>query len=421
MSVRWLLAAAPACDPVLHMTKPSNSSLAQDRRGATSIMVAAMAPVLLGLAAMVVDTGMWVAGQTQLQVQADAAAMGSAFMLTQPGFLSLDSSSKAAALQAVAAAEAQGVSARLAPNASTPAVTWSSTSVTVTLTSQTSSYFLGVFNIAAPRVRAVAKAGFQPSTPCVLALATSGVALLLDNVGTVTATQCPVTVNAGLTVNSGTVSGSAVNVKGAVTMTGGGNSISPAPSSMSSAAADPFAGQQAPGRGTCVSHPDYTQYGTYTASPGTWCSNTTVGGNGSTITFSPGVYYVVGNLIFNNASITSANGVTFVVTGNLSWTNYSNTPSQITAPSSGATAGIAFWQPCASGQTSSFQGGSTLQVSGAIYAPCSSADIGNNAQIVAPSGGSMSFISNTLYVHGSGALRAANRSSSSGTTPVLML
>lgn len=402
------------------MITPSYSSLAQDRKGATAIMVAAMAPVLLGLAAMVVDTGMWVAGQTQLQIQADAAAMGSAFMLTQPSFLSLDLLSQVAALQAAATAEVQGVSARLSLNVSTPAVTWSATSVTVTLTSQTSSYFLGVFNIAAPRVRAMAKAGFQPATPCVLELGIGGVSMLLDNTATVSATLCPVTINAGLLVNSGALSGSSVNVLGAVTLAGGGNSISPPVSVFTSVALDPYAGQQAPARGACASHPDYTQYGTHTASPGTWCGNTTVGGNGSTITFNPGVYYVAGDLTFNNASITSANGVTFVVTGNLNYTNYSNTPTQITAPSSGATAGIAFWQPCGVGQTSSFQGGSTLQVSGAIYAPCSNVDMGNNAQVTAPANASMSFISSTLHVHGSASLRAAARNSTSGSTPVLL-
>ena len=94
------------------------------------------------------------------------------------------------------------------------------------------------------------------------------------------------------------------------------------------------------------------------------------------------------------------------------WTNYSNTSTQITAPTSGATAGIAVWQKCrsAGGQTSSFQGGSTLLVSGAMYMPCSAVDIGNNAQLSAPLNQGFNLTAKSLYVHGSGALRTASTS-----------
>jgi hypothetical protein len=110
-----------------------------------------------------------------------------------------------------------------------------------------------------------------------------------------------------------------------------------------------------------------------------FCGNVTIGGNGSTDTFAPGIYYIYnGSLTFNNADITSANGVTFVLTGtnpgSFNWTNYSNTTT-LSAPTTGDTAGITVWQTgsTASGSTNTittdaFNGGSTLQLGGAFYA-----------------------------------------------------
>jgi hypothetical protein len=78
------------------------------------------------------------------------------------------------------------------------------------------------------------------------------------------------------------------------------------------------------------------------------------------------------------------------------------------------------WLVCnsnTSGQSISIQGGGKMQVGGTIYAPCASADIGNNATALQPpSGGSLSFIASQLYVHGSGSLSTA----SSPSTPAAM-
>jgi len=161
-----------------------------------------------------------------------------------------------------------------------------------------------------------------------------------------------------------------------------------------------------------------------------FCGNTTIGGNGTTDTFAAGTYYVVnGTLTFNNADVTSASGVTFVLTGSspgaFNWTNYSNT-TVMTAPTTGSLAGILIWQTCnASNSTNpanTFNGGGTLEASGEIYMPCGALDLNNDAQLTATSSGSFGVVASTIYATGSAGLSttASGGSSSSGGQLVLV-
>ena len=152
-----------------------------------------------------------------------------------------------------------------------------------------------------------------------------------------------------------------------------------------------------------------------------FCGNTTIGGNGTTDTFAAGIYYVVnGNLIFNNANVTQASNVTFVLTGSnpgsVQWTNYSNTV-QMTAPTTGSTAGIVFWQTCpASGSApaNTMTGGSTLNLAGAFYAPCGALQVSGNMNLGTVSGQSMSVVADTIYASGSASINATTTASSTG-------
>ena len=399
-------------------------------------MVGVMTPALLGIAGVTVDAGFWLIGQTRLQVAADAGAMGASYLLSSATFKAMSAATQTSTMQSVVLFEAQAAATKLAGTLTTPVtVSFSTTGTTpyatVTLTSQMNSYFFGAFGISAPLVRATAKAslvssGGGSSNACVLALATSGVGIQVDNSGTLTAASCTITSDSAgspsIYLNTGTITATSINAVGTVTQSNsGGNSMTPTSGTTVSAVSDPNSAKTAPAAGTCTAHADYTAYSstTYVANPATWCGNTIIGGNGSSIQFNPGIYYISGDLTFNNAIITSASGVTFVVTGNLAWTNYSNTTTQITAPTSGATSGIVFWQPCAASQTSSFQGGSTLALTGTIYAPCSVVDVGNNAQINAPLNSSMNVIVKTLYVHGSAAVRASTSGGGGSTTAAL--
>jgi hypothetical protein len=168
----------------------------------------------------------------------------------------------------------------------------------------------------------------------------------------------------------------------------------------------------------------------FTQAKNVFCGNTTIGGNSTSDTFAPGVYYVVnGNLVFNNAEVTQASGVSFVLTGNspgsFQWTNYSGNYS-LTAPTSGPTAGIAVWQTCPSSglaPANSFAGGSTLQMSGAFYTPCGALQLSNNAQITTASGGTLQVIADAIQVVGSAgiALTGGNTGSSGAHAAVRLV
>ncbi|MBV9734926.1 MAG: hypothetical protein JO209_03375 [Acidisphaera sp.] len=408
--------------------------LLAERRGGTAIISALLAPAMVGFAGLTVDTGLWYRQYERLQLAADAAALGAGRLLT-------DASATTADYQAAGLAEVNGITGgKLVGTLTTPitvSVGSNQQSVTVTLTSTANSYFSSVFSRSPPVMTASATAGSSQSSAnplCVLATSkTAQDAIDVDNSGSITAgTGCGIFANStasnAIYLNSGTVSATTVGTSGQISESNSGsNSLGGKTSQGAAAQQDPFASKTAPTPGSCNNPTNnFTAYGTYnfTQSANIWCGDVTIGGNGSTDTFAPGVYYVVnGNLIFNNADITSAAGVTFVLTGTtevggVEWTNYSNTTS-ISAPTTGATAGIVFWQTCADPSNTAantFNGGGTLELSGSFYAACGALNASNNAKIEAAGSSAMSVVASTIYATGSAAITAATSQSGSGSS-----
>lgn len=424
------------------------AALRPDRRAAVGLMVGVMAPGFFGMAAMVVDAGFWVIGQTRLQVAADAGAMAASYLLTNSTFQGYNAATQASTAQAVALAEAQSAATKLVGTINTPAVTIGSgyQSVTVKLTSQMPSYFFGVFGITAPLVSATAVATLKANGPCILMLAPSGTDIKVDNQGTVAAAGCPIGSNstsaASVYVNSGTVSGTAIDIPAPGTLStsnSGSNSVSPS-TATNLTGSDPDAKLGRPAYpsncnttgGNFNSSDSSTKVFTPAAQGGfsnpvyTFCGNTSFTGNGTTATFNAGTYYVVdGSLTFSNQNISTSGGTSFILTGsgpattgNFSWQNYSNTFA-INPATSGvaATPKIALWLACNTGgnQTATFNGGSTLSITGTVYMPCAAVNLSNNAVVSNPLNSSLSFIAYSLYATGSAALRTATSGSGGGS------
>ncbi|MBV9783502.1 MAG: hypothetical protein JO264_06745 [Acidisphaera sp.] len=422
---------APACRLV--------RALWRERRASTFLITALVAPVVVGFTGMAVDAGIWYCEYSRLQLAADAAALGASRLLG-------DSSATTADYQNAAYVEASGITGGnlighlVTPITVVPAANKLSVSVTVQSTADT--FFSAIFKIGRPAMATTATAGLNGSaTGCVLALdKTAANAIDVDNSGSITGSGCGIFSNSTATnsiyLNSGTVSGKTVGTVGGISeSSSGSNVLSPSPGNTNAAAeTNPLASMTAPTPGSC----NYTNYSatawqsnpySFTQSANVFCGNTTIGGNSTTDTFAPGIYYIVnGNLTFSNADITSASGVTFVLTGStpgsLSWTNYSNTTS-ITAPTTGPTAGIAFWQTCPSAgglaPANTLSGGGTLELSGDFYAPCGAVDANNNAQIIAAPSSSMSVIADTVYATGSAMIAASSTTSGSGSSGALAL
>ncbi|MDE2005486.1 MAG: hypothetical protein KGI51_02870 [Rhodospirillales bacterium] len=409
-------------------------SLRTDRRAAIAITAALMLPAIIGGGALILDGGMWMIEQARLQTAADAAANGAGYLLGVAALKSASQAQQQATFQAVALAEAQGAThgGALLGTMTTPvsvavASDWSH--VTVTLTASTKSVLAGFFGVASPILTATATVGSKPAGACVIALnASADDAIDVNNMGVVRASGCGIEANSSapdaIYLNSGTIDGTQIEAVGGFEKSNSGSNDTPeTPEDSVSPAADPFAALTPPGASGCdfPSGTGFTAWKStaYAFSPANntnvFCGNTTIGGNGSTDTFSPGIYYVIdGNLTFNNATITQASGVTFVLTGSnpgaVQWTNYSNTATNISAPTSGPTAGLVFWQECGTGgssPTNTMAGGSSLVLNGSFYAPCGKLSMSNNAQLKAASGCGMSVVADTIEAVGSAGIAAA--------------
>ena len=423
---------------------------ARDQRAAVALMVGVMTPALIGAGAVVVDGGFWLVGQSRLQVAADAGAMSAGLLLQNKTVQLLSAADLTRIFETSATSEAQRAAPRLAGALQEVSVDWDRQGyswVRVTLKSQMTSYMAAVLNVRAPLTQASAKAEVKkgkPSVPCLLTVGQLGKGIEVDNQGRIIADKCPVASNSlglpSIYVNSGSIVASAISAVGTITKSNSGsNVLDPASLSANAAASvDPFAARSLPVPGACnVTNGRYTAYRPtpYNFAPATagayvFCGNTVIGGNGTTARFAPGTYYVVnGDLTFSNAIVTQATDVAFVLTGtqpgSFSWTNYSNTVTTIKAPTVGDLAGIAVFQACGklNAQSGSFQGNSTLQISGALYLPCGKVDVGNNAVLKAGTDEAFSIVANSVYAHGSGTIRTAagvDGSGGAGTTAVVL-
>jgi hypothetical protein len=364
----------------------------------------------------------------------------------------LSSTTTTSAYQAAALIEVNGVTGGASIGTLQTPVSVSAPSpysqVTVTLTSTPDSYFTRALGITPSTMTATATASGTAPTPaaCLLALSkTASPAIQVDNQGSTIASGCPIfsdsTSATSIYLNSGTIKGTNIGAAGGVVTSNSGSNVlsttsGTPPTSYAPSESDPLASTPAPSYGACnYNNLSDTSYKStpYALTPGVYCGNTTIGGNGSSDTFAPGTYYIVnGNLTFNNANVTSAPGVTFVLAGSspgsFQWTNYSNTTT-MTAPTTGSYAGILVYQACnssGSAPASTFNGGGTLQITGDIYTPCGALDLSNNAQLKAVATTTngvvtqtnFGVVANSIYVTGSAGLSTATATSSGSSSTV---
>jgi len=167
-----------------------------------------------------------------------------------------------------------------------------------------------------------------------------------------------------------------------------------------SAVADPYANRTAPTVGACGSNPTSSSGGGYngnyangaatTIYPGVYCGDITPG---APLTMSPGVYIIKGGSLKDQGGhgtlsggvctgtggyINATGGVTIYLVPNGSTTGNLQVSSclAITAPTTGNTAGMAFWVDKTEklGDKDAFSGGSNVAITGALYAPVHEVD-----------------------------------------------
>ncbi len=234
-------------------------------------------------------------------------------------------------------------------------------------------------------VRAVAR--MSDPDWCILTLSTSGVGVNASGGAIVTLSGCGMYINSSgagaLTENNAsTVTASAVWIVGDYDLNGGSTVTTDEgpPHTGAAAVADPYAGQAVPVPGACTSTNYILNGGSATLSPGTYCGGIVVQ-NGGVLTLNPGVYILTNSthdsyLRVLSASTLTGTGVTIVLTGvnagNIGTVTIDpGTTVTVSAPASGPTAGLAFFQDpkVGTGGTNIFRGGPTQNIKGAVYFP----------------------------------------------------
>lgn len=397
--------------------------LAADRGGAVAVMLALMLPVVVGVAALAVETGLWFSERRELQNAADAAALSGAFELTAGRRTTVTQSALADGRRNAADAT---FAVRFPPSSGPFTGNTSAVEVTVTRTQTLllSALFLGDMQVGA---RAVARVGTL-GDPCILALervesSTAGFTGSAD----IVLRECGVKANSS-SAQALTVSGSS-SLTAAFVETVGGYEVSGSGrldvgSTMTNAAVteDPFRNLPNPSVGGCT-HSNYKQNGTATLSPGVFCNGLDLGAKAN-VTLSPGTYVVKGGSVkINGGAQVSGTGVTIFLTGSAG--DYAQmdinggAEVDLTAPGSGPYAGVLFFQDrnAPTGGDNKFNGGSTMSLNGALYFPGQQVAFQGNTS---NAGGCTRIVADTVSFTGDAALGNACASlglAASGATP----
>ncbi|SEG17575.1 Putative Flp pilus-assembly TadE/G-like [Bryocella elongata] len=383
-----------------------------ERGQATIMMAIFMGLVMMGFLGFALDVGYFFQQKRQAQVAADAAAVAAA-----EEYSSNNSSNAQSAANAIAALNGFSTTATTNPatvtitqpasgdysSASTGTPSW----VQATVSKPVPTFFLAAFNgQGTMNILASAMAGYNETSPtCICLEGGTGQDLNMSNNSKLTATGCGVTVNSSSNnavgiVGSATLSALSlgtisttwdnsnnVNNNGKISsstsvvlgISSGCSPALPAAPTYGTCSADPLSSVQN-GGSTYTVGPG-SSYGTTTSGGTTVCYNAlTVGANGDTVTLNPGVYVINGgSLHFESGTQKGGSGVFFYLVNGATLTIDNGANPTLSAPTSGTYQNALIYQPSSNTSTVNFQGGSTTNISGIVYAPGANVTVGNGS------------------------------------------
>jgi Flp pilus assembly protein TadG len=339
-------------------------------RGQVLPMVAICLAVLMGFGAMSIDAGYVEYRQRQQQNAADAAAIGGAQQLVYDGCGDSSAASAAADNDAANAGFATGGSVTVTPNnppASGPYAN-NNCAVQVTITNTRTQTFLsrvfGWANGMPETTSATAEVTDNRNPPCINVLGSTATS---NFSGATVDADCGININNTANFDNARVTAPSIGYAGA-TPTETGATFSKATPAKMLPVADPC-----PEIAGCAwltaNTPSTTNCQNYTGSKGTvpqGCYNS-LNLQNANVTFS-GTYVLNGTSNFNGANITG-NGVTIYVTANGSPPDFNGAMVSLSAPSSGDSEGVLYYQVAANTKNPNFNGGCMPSFSGLIYAP----------------------------------------------------
>ena len=293
-------------------------SFGKSESGQALLITALCMVCLLGFLGMAADVGMLFRDKVNLQKVADAAAIAGAAQLASGTYVAAaqDSAAQNGVTNGVNGTVAVTLGTAYHPNA-----------VSVHVTQNESTFFMGLFGQGSMDVGATAAAGITNGNGCMFAMDQNpfkSQGITMNGTGTVNVPNCSIYDNSGLTMNgnSGSISARFIGVAGSYS---GGGAV-PTPVTGMVPVPDPMAyWNTPPAYGSCAKDPNATKGAVV---PGCYNGLTVSGA----ATMSPGLYIIDGTL---NVTGITATGVTFYIDGTKGGTFGSVDGSNLTAPISG--------------------------------------------------------------------------------------
>jgi len=362
-----------------------------DRSGAAAVTIAIAFSLLVGFAALGSEVADWYRTKRTMQGAADSAAYSAAtarWSGSSSDIFTSEAQSVAGNYNYVDGSNGVIVTVNNPPLSGNH--TTDNNAIEVIISRPQPLQLASMFMRSGPTIQARAVATVNPNgSGCVLALDRGDVTDLTDNGNTtLDLNHCNLYINspsksALSLVGGATINANAAFISGNYT-TSGHASLNTMNGTFTGAspANDPYADVPVPSYSGCNQN-NYSLNGnkSQTFSPGSsgtmvFCNGFSLSG-GSSVTLQPGTYVIDGgNFSVSGNSSISGNGVSIILTSS-NGSGYATASIEggsivnLTAPTSGSLAGLAFFQDrnAPQGGTDSFTGGTTQNINGAIYFP----------------------------------------------------
>jgi len=368
--------------------------IARREDGSVAIQLALASIVILGMAGLGIEITFLIYKHRQMQTVADAAAF-SAAVAKKTGYptdYSLEARAVTASVGYTNGTSGVDVAVHSPPLGGNYMANANAVEVIVSQPQTlglVSLFGSGLYSVGA---RAVASPG-DTGAFCILALDTSasGAVRILNN-GVVASATCGVAVNSSSTTalildNNASIHGP-VSVVGNYSLAPGAilyDRSPPYPKTSAAAIVDPYASITLSATGaTARTQPICTN--SCTLQPGSYAAGLNIP-NGATANLTAGVYYIGTRLTLGNTVKVNANsGVTIVINGNYAISLGNGVTLNLTAPTAGATAGLAMasTRTASSSVTQTFSNNAIVNLTGAMYFPNQTLLFNNNATINTP-------------------------------------
>ena len=341
--------------------------------GSIAILFSLALPVVLGTAALAMDSAKFYRQEAQLQTVADSTALSAAKELhlyqTKPGELEASATVRAEAMM-----DERGL--RDTPHEIEIGASIANMTVQVRLSSVAESFLPGEVCGDNPIVARSTARAFGESRLCVLALNRSSAdTLKADNQAQISATECAIQSNSNDANGMNVAAGSSVM---ATVICSSGGVSGPADSYQPKATTDcppldnPLAKRVPPTDAGCDFRGLKIDGNDETLQPGVCCEGLEIK-NGSKVRVEPGIYIISGGaLVVDNGSTLEGDNVTFYFLDDDATFKFQNESIvSLSAPKDGPTAGILFYEnPAATkGRSYEIKSGKVSRLLGTIYLP----------------------------------------------------